>query len=212
MIGIVPAVLTAALGYLQGAKSTDSHKADAELISRRISYAQSANPNFKELKYPNWGISLMCPRSWVTEDGPARLAGGEFNLVQRYEDTKGAIGINFRLRPVQPNYVTDLAAQIKNQTDTFEKTYGQIAVSDVSVSGFSGKLFAYEAPTGELKMTVKQYWIRLVPDVQLQIMCATRKGAKDEQEFWRDADQVVASLIIAFDSWQARDKASAKNN
>jgi hypothetical protein len=87
---------------MQGQKATDQNKARSELVSKRLSFARSVNPNFKELIYPNYGMSLLAPLAWTTEDGPARLAGGEFNLISRYEDTRAAIGINFRLRPVQP--------------------------------------------------------------------------------------------------------------
>ncbi|MGO9019417.1 MAG: hypothetical protein ACLQVJ_13820 [Syntrophobacteraceae bacterium] len=206
LIGIIPACLTAFFGYMQGTKATDAHKAESELISKRISYKNSPNPNFKELVYPNYGISLLAPVSWTTEDGPARLAGGEFNLVHRYEETKGAIGINFRLRPVQPNYISDLSSQIANQKDTFEKSFGETTIEDVSISGMAGKLFTYEVPTGKRKMKVRLYWIRLVPDVQLQIQCAQYTDAADAQEFWKSADQVISSIVIAFDSWQARYK------
>lgn len=121
LIGIIPACLAAVLGYMKGSANTDSNRARTELAQKRLKFAQSENPNFKDLEYPNYGISLRAPRSWTVEDGPARLAGGEFNLVSRYEDTRGAIGINFRLRPVQPNYVNDLAAQIENQRDAFSQ-------------------------------------------------------------------------------------------
>jgi hypothetical protein len=156
LIGIIPACLTAILGYMTGASNTDANRARSELAEKRLRFAQSTNPNFKELEYPNYGISLRAPRSWTVEDGPARLAGGEFNLVSRYEDTRGAIGINFRLRPVQPNYVNDLAAQIENQRETFETNYGVVAVSDVAISGISGKLFEYQVPTGKRKMAARQ--------------------------------------------------------
>lgn len=100
LIDVLPACLTTFFGYLQGTHSTDQHDAKAELQSKRISFAHSSSPNFKELLYPNYGMSLIAPVSWTTEDSPARLAGGEFNLISRYEDTRGAVGMNFRLRPV----------------------------------------------------------------------------------------------------------------
>jgi hypothetical protein len=55
-------------------------------------------------------------------------------------------------------------------------------------------------------MLVKLYWIRLVPDVQLQILCAQYTDAEDFDQFWRETDQVMSSIVIAFDSWQARYK------
>jgi hypothetical protein len=147
---------------------------------------------------------LTAPVSWTTEDSPARLAGGEFNLISRYEDTKGAIGMNFRLRPVQPNYINNITAQIENQRETFEKSFPGSTVADTTISGRSGKVLSYEIPTGKRKMLVRLYWIRLVADVQLQIQCAQYTDAADFIEFWRDVDQVVSSIIIAFDSWQDR--------
>ena len=206
LIAIIPACLTAALGYLQGTRSTDENVAKTELQSKRISFSFSKNPNFKELVYPNYGMSLLAPVSWTAEDSPARLAGGEFNLVSRYEDTRGAVGMNFRLRPVQPNYVNNIAAQIENQRETFERNYPGTKVEDITISGLAGKLFTYEIPTGKRKMLVRLYWIRVVPDVQLQVQCAQYTDAADFAEFWRDADQVMSSIVIAFDSWQARFK------
>ncbi|WP_437856153.1 hypothetical protein [Sorangium sp. So ce363] len=204
-IGALPACLTAVLGYLQGSKSTDAAKAEAELSAKNITLQFSENPNFKRLSYPNYGLSLFAPVSWTMEDSPARLAGGEFNLVQRYEDTKGAVGMNFRLRPVQPNYINDPASQVKNQLDVLEKI-SAVQVGDVSISGMTGKLFDYETPTGARKMRIKLYWVRLVPDVQLQIICAEYTDSKGATEFWRDVDQVLSSIVIAQDSWQVRYK------
>jgi hypothetical protein len=206
LIAIIPACLTAVFGYLQGSRSTDENKAKTELQSKRISFAHSKNPNYKELVYPNYGMSLLAPVSWAAEDSPARLAGGEFNLISRYEDTRGAVGMNFRLRPVQPNYVNNIAAQIENQRETFERNYPGTKVEDITISGLAGKLFIYEIPTGKRKMLVRLYWIRVVPDVQLQIQCAQYTDAADSVEFWRDTDQIMNSIVIAFDSWQARFK------
>jgi hypothetical protein len=206
LIGIIPAVLTAVLGYMQGINSTEVNVTNSELVDKRISFQRSMNPGFKELVYPNYGLSLLTPVSWLAEDSPAVLAGGEFNLVSRYEDTQGAIGMNFRLRPVQPNYINNLAKQIENQLITFERNYPGATVEDVSISGLAGKMFKYEIPTGKRKMLVKLYWIRLVPDVQLQILCAQYTDAEDFDQFWRETDQVMSSIVIAFDSWQARYK------
>lgn len=206
LIAIVPATLTAVLGFFQGTRATDANEARTELASKRIAFAHSRNPNFKELVYPNYGMSLTAPVSWTAEDSPARLAGGEFNLIARYEDTRGAIGMNFRLRPVQPNYVNNLATQIENQRITFEKNYPGSTVTDYAISGLAGKLFTYEVPTGKRKMLVRLYWIRVAPDIQLQIQCAQYTDAADATEFWRDVDQVMSSIVIAFDSWQARYK------
>ena len=206
LIGVIPACLTAILGYMQGQKATDVNEAKSELATKRISFKSSQNPNYKELIYPNYGISLSAPVSWTTEDSPARLAGGEFNLVSRYEDTKGAVGMNFRLRPVQPNYINNITAQVENQRETFEKNFPGTKVADTTIAGLAGKLFTYEAGTGKRKMLVRLYWIRLLPDVQLQIQCAQYTDAADVVEFWRDVDQVISSIVIAFDSWQARSK------
>lgn len=111
LIGIVPASLTAILGYLQGRKHNENTGIKDELRKKKITHNIVPNPNYKELVYENYAMSLMTPRSWSVEDGPAKLAGGEFNLVSRYEETKGAIGINFRLRPIQANYVNDIESQ-----------------------------------------------------------------------------------------------------
>ncbi|MCQ9377751.1 hypothetical protein [Methyloversatilis sp. XJ19-49] len=206
VIAIIPATLTALAGYSQGQKSSDSNKSLAELDSKKISLQASQNPNFKQLVYPNYGIMLNVPANWTAEDSPARLAGGEFNLVSRYEETKGSIGMNFRLRPVQPNYINDLPAQVENQRVTLEKNFGAVKVEDTTISGVQGKLFTYESATGKRKMLIKMYWVRVVPDVQLQILCAQYLDAADFNEFWMQATQAISSIVIAIDSWQARYK------
>lgn len=206
LIGIIPATLTAGLGYFQGSKATDTKETVTELENKRFSFARSQNPNFKELIYPNYGMSLLAPISWTAEDSPARLAGGEFNLISRYEDTRGAVGMNLRLRPVQPNYINDIGSQIENQRIIFERNYPGTRVEDITISGLAGKLFTYEMPTGRRQMLVRLYWIRLVPDVQLQIQCAQYVDAADSVSFWRDVDQVISSIVIAFDAWQTRSK------
>ncbi len=206
LIAIIPACLTAVLGYVQGSNSSPENIAKAELQNKRISFSNSKNPNFKELIYPNYGMSLLAPVAWTAEDSPARLAGGEFNLVSRYEDTRGAVGMNFALRPVQPNYINNLAAQVDNMRETLERNFPGTRSEDFAISGLPGKMFTYELSTGKRRMAVRLYWIRLVPTVQLQIQCAQYTDAADAAEFWRDVDQVLASIVIAFDSWQARFK------
>jgi hypothetical protein len=52
----------------------------------------------------------------------------------------------------------------------------------------------------------RQYWIRVVPDVQLQILCANYTDAADTTAFWRDVDQIISSIVVAADVWQARYK------
>lgn len=81
-----------------------------------------------------------------------------------------------------------------------------VSTSDVAISGISGKLFAYEVPTGKRKMAARQYWIRVIPDVQLQILCANYTDAADAPAFWKDVDQIVSSIIVAVDVWQTRYK------
>lgn len=206
LVGIVPATLAAVFGYLQGRKSTDENAARNEIESKKLEFRRSLNPGFRELTYPNYGISLTVPVSWSIEDSPALLAGGEFNLVSRYEETAGAIGMNFRLRPVQPNYIKDISAQIENQIETFKKNFPGAEVKDITITGLAGKLFTYSVSTGKRKMLIRLYWIRLVPDVQFQIQCAQYEDAADFDKFWKETDQIIDSIVIAFDSWQSRYK------
>lgn len=211
IVGIVPATLAAIFGYIQGSKSTDLNVAKTELKHKKLEFRRSVNPGFKELIYPNYGISLTVPVSWTIEDSPAILAGGEFNLIRRYEDTSGAIGMNFRLRPVQPNYINNISDQIKNQIITLEKNFPESNVDDITITGLPGKLFTYKIKTGKRIMLVRLYWIRLVPDVQFQIQCAQYTNAADFDTFWREVDQIVSSIVIAFDSWQSRYKKYISN-
>lgn len=134
IVGIVPATLAAIFGYMQGVRSTDLNLAKTELKHRKLDFRRSVNPGFKELTYPNYGISLTVPVAWTIEDSPAVLAGGEFNLISRYEDTQGAIGMNFRLRPVQPNYINNISDQINNQIVTLEKNFPDSNVSDITIT------------------------------------------------------------------------------
>lgn len=60
-------------------------------------------------------------------------------------------------------------------------------------------------------MLVRLYWIRLVPDVQFQIQCAQYTDAADSKKFWMEVDQVISSIVIAFDSWQSRYKKYISN-
>lgn len=203
--GIATAVITALLGHRQGIRSTPARRAASELREKSIELSHGANPNFKELIYPNYGLSLRVPVSWTIEDAPARLASGEFNLIHRYEATKGAIGINFRLRPVQPNYINDIDTQVQNQLDVLRKTDADATVSDKAISGSASKCFAYKIPTARRTMAVRMYWLRLVPTVQLQIQCAHYTDASDAEEFWRNVDNIIDSIVIAFDSWQSRE-------
>lgn len=211
LIGIVPACLTSIFGYMEGKTRTDANIAYSELKGA-INYKNSDNPSFKKLIYPNYGIYLLAPISWTIEDSPARLAGGEFNLIQRYEDTKGAIGMNFRLRPVQQNYINDIQSQISNQKEVFEKNSGATTVENITVSGQVGQVFTYEAATGQRRMRVKLYWLRLVPTVQLQIQCVQYTDATDSIEFWKNVDGIISSIVIASDSWQARYREWLKND
>lgn len=202
IIGIIPASLGAVLGYFQGISHTEYNQAKYELDNKSLQIKNDQNPNFRRLSYPNYGISLNVPVAWIIEDAPAILAGGEFNLISRFEASKAAIGMNFRLRPVQRNYIADIQSQIKNQMEVYKKIDENAAVSDVSISALQGKMFAYKQKTGERLMDIKVYFIRLVPNVQMQITAAQYDDAGDKDQFWREADGVISSIVIATDSWQ----------
>ena len=196
--------LSAMLGYLNGANSTDAHDAKNELTYRRAVLTRERSPDQHELFYPNLGLSLIAPKSWTTQDGPARLAGGEFNLVSRYEDDNRVVGMNFRLIPVPPAYIADWTAELKHERDFLEHAYPGASVEAVSIADLPATLFTYDVPDTKRIVHMRLYSTRLVPEVELQIRCGEYMGIPEAGEFWKSVDGIMESIVVASDNWQAK--------
>src|SRR5262249_6979573 len=146
--------------------------------------------------YPNLGLGLQTPAQWTVEDFAATFAGGEFDIVKRYEDTKGIVGMKFRYRSVQKNYINDINAEIKNHRDVLEKIDPNVKIEDTTINGKPAKLWRYNQPTGKRIGDIRWYWLRLIPEVKLEIICFVYQDSKDHDEFWQEVDNIINSLVI----------------
>ncbi len=115
----------------------------------RIDLKISDRIGYKKCIYPNIAIGFLIPDSWMQEDQVARFGGSEFELVKRYEDSKSAVGIQFRLRSVQKNYINDPETEVKNQLDLMSKIDSNVVVKDITVFDRPGKEFILRQSTGK---------------------------------------------------------------
>lgn len=199
-IAIVPAGISGVVsGVVSYKSSVAALKQELDPLSqaqKRIIAQLPDRVGYSKHVYPNLGIGMSVPSSWTTEDYAARFAGGEFDLVKRYEDTKGIVGIKFRYRGIQKNYINDINAEINNQKEVWVKIDPKIALEDTTINGKPAKLWKYTQSTGKRFGDIRWYWVRLIPEVKLEIICFVYKDSHDNEEFWREVDGIIGSLVI----------------
>ena len=200
LIGIVPAGISGIVsGIVSSKNSVAELKKELDPITQtrdRIIKQLPNRPGYVRYVYPNLGLGLQTPAQWTVEDYAATFAGGEFDIVKRYEDTKGIVGMKFRYRSVQKNYINDINAELENQRDVWKKIDPNLTLGDTTINGKPAKLWHYNQSTGERTGDIRWYWLRLIPEVKLEIVCFIYTDSKDRDEFWREVDEIMKSLVI----------------
>ncbi len=200
IIAIVPPGISGILsGYVSYKSSVSAMKDELDPLQqsyKRISAQIPQRIGYQKHLYPTLGLGLLAPLSWSTEDAAAKFAGGEFDLVKRYEDTKGIVGMKFRIRSVQKNYINDIQAELKNQKDVWEKIDPNVQLLDTTINGKPAKLWKYNQRTGKRIGDIRWYWLRLVPEVKLEIIAFIYTDSFDRKEFWNEVDDVIGSLVF----------------
>lgn len=200
LIAVVPASVTGIVsGFVSYKNSVAAIKEELDPISQvrdRISSQIPKRTGYTRYVYPNLGLGLSTPAQWTTEDFAAKFAGGEFDIVKRYEDTKGIVGMKFRYRSVQKNYINDINAELDNQRHVWEKIDPEVSLEDTTINGKPAKLWKYNQPTGKRIGDIRWYWVRLIPEVKLEIICFIYTDSTDRDEFWEEVDDIINSLVI----------------
>ena len=198
VIGIVPALITGFVTWHIGKPTTKTLATVTQITDagRRLEDALRASSGYQKKIYPQLGFGFIAPKAWQVEDYATRFGVADIDVIQRYTDTKAAIGVKFKLMPVQPNYVNDLVTETANQSDVWRHIDPDLRVSDATISGFQAKRFDYSQSTGARRGQVCAYWIRIVPEVKLQILCFTYTDEPDKEAFWKEVERVVGSTII----------------
>ncbi len=200
LITIVPAGVTGLIsGFVSYKNSVAAIKKELDPIAQtkqRIASQIPKRPGYTRYVYPNLGLGLQTPAQWTTEDFAAKFAGGEFDLVKRYEDTKGIVGMKFRYRSVQKNYINDINAEIDNQRHVWEKIDPNVSIEDTTINGKPAKVWKYNQTTGKRIGDIRWYWVRLIPEVKLEIISFIYTDSTDREEFWEEVDDIIHSLVI----------------
>jgi hypothetical protein len=165
-------------------------------VRERIAKQLPIQPAYLKHVYPQYGVGFIAPTAWIKDDVPVHFGIPDIDIVQRYTDQKAAIGVEFKLVQVQSNYVNDIVAEVRNQKDVWEKNDPNIRVSDATINGREAKLFNYTHSTGKRFGERRIYWVRLVPEIKLQIQGFTYTDEPDKLEFWKEFDKIVESVVI----------------
>lgn len=165
-------------------------------VRERIAKQLPIRTGYLKHVYPQYGVGFIAPTAWVKDDVPVHFGIPDIDIVQRYTDQKAAIGVEFKLAQVQINYVNDIVAEERNQKDVWEKNDPNIKVSDATINGRAAKMFNYTHSTGKRFGERRIYWVRLVPEIKLQIQGFTYTDEPDKQEFWKEFDKIVESVVI----------------
>lgn len=198
LIGVVTTVIS---GFVTWQVSRPTNKEVKRAVAltdaeKRLDDALRA-PSGKQKKiYPKLGFGFIAPSAWIVEDYAAKFGVSDIDVVQRYTAQKAAIGVEFKLMPVQPNYVNDIQAEVRNQADVWKKDDPNLQISETTVSGFPAKQFDFTKATGERRGKIRAYWVRIVPEVKLQIFCFTYTDEPDREAFWSEAERLVESTVV----------------
>jgi len=194
LIAIIPAIITAfAAVKLKPDKSLREYNQE---LSEKIIVRIEDRPGYNKYVYPAMCLGFSLPSSWTIEDAAAKFSGGELNLVKRYEETKGSIGIVFRLRPVQKNYINDPIAEVNNYLDALRKIDSTVEVYDDVFSGFSAKTFHYKQKTGEKYADIRMSLINILPQVRLSMFAFSRLQSSDYNEYWDEYKILKHSIVL----------------
>ena len=199
-IAILPAVVTGLVtGYVTCTGSVAKIKEEIGLddrVRQRIVSSLPTQAGLRKSAYSDFGFGFSSPSGWTVEDYATRFGVADIDVVQRYTDQKGAIGVEFKFIPVQPNYVNDFEAEVRNQSDVWQRIDPNLAVSDTTIAGIPAKRFEFKQATGKRMGDVQFHWVRLVPEVKLQILCFTYTDEPDRDAYWQEARRIVDSVII----------------
>jgi hypothetical protein len=188
----------------EGAKAAKLLDAVTERLAKKL----GERPLRTGRVYPLLGLGLRVPSIWVIEDAATRFGGGDVSLIKRYEETKAAVGVKLCLRSVQRNYITDRAAEEANQMDVLRPMDATPPeTSRFNVGTREGTVFHYYQSTGKRRGEIKMFWVRLIPEVKLEIVAMIYADSGDRDEFWKEVDEIVQSLVLDDDDvFEARAK------
>jgi hypothetical protein len=191
LIGVVPAAITGVVAY-QAASGPSARSLQGNLKSKL-----SPRTGFTAKIYPRLGLAFMSPDGWAVDDAAVSLGGGEIDIVKRYETTRAAIGVKFRVRSVQPNYVDHHDVEIQNELDPLLKIDPTASATEVIIGGRVPATFIqYKKPTGQLVGDVRYWWIRLDPRVKLEIYSFVYTTSPDRDEFWKEVNEILSSVVV----------------
>jgi hypothetical protein len=189
---VTVALAVAATWYL----FSDTQRTPYELANERLRVQLPERPGYRSHVYPRFGFGFLAPRSWQIEDSAAAYNVPDIDIVQRYTEEKAAIGVEFRLIPVQPNYINDVEAEIENQADVLRAIDSELRVADTTVSGVPAKSFRYRQRTGQRIGDINRIWLRLVPEVKLQVLSFTYADEPDRVDFADEVRRITESIVI----------------
>ena len=189
VIAILPSVSTGVLAYIN--KPTE-----ISIATKTIQSQLATTPGYKQYIYPRLGLGFQAPSSWKPDDAAAKIVGGEIDIIKRYEDSKAAVGVKFRFKSVQSNYINDPNAEVNNQIDVWKKIDANVKVSDATVFGTTGKQFDYKQSTGKRTGEIRSYWVRVIPELKLELWAFVYEDSKDREDFWNEVDDIVQSIVI----------------
>jgi hypothetical protein len=192
LIGAIPATLTGLIAYRAALPA--SGRTFKSALEGRL----SPKAGFSARVYPRLGLAFMAPDSWIVDDAAVPLGGGEIDVVKRYETSKAAVGIKFRIRSVQGNYVSHHDAEIQNELDPLLKVDPGASAAEVLIGGRqAATMIQYKKPTGLLFGDVRYWWIRLDPRVKLEIYGFIYTSSPDRVEFWSEVDDILSTLVVS---------------
>lgn len=198
LVAVLPSITTGVATYIA--------KPERETVVRRTLLEKiPSRSGWTPHSYPLLGLAFLAPSSWVSDDAAARVAGGDADVIKRYEgDSGAAIGVQFRVQSVQLNYINAPNKQVANQLDVDRTRDPDASVHDAVVGGWPAKLFEFSLPTGQRRGEVRRYWLRLIPEVQLEILAFIYEDSPDREEFWSEVDILVDTVVIDSAEFQRR--------
>jgi hypothetical protein len=193
-IAIAVVVVVAAVSIVYFA--VNPHKTRYELVQERLHLQPPERPGFRRHVYPHLAFGFLAPSSWQVEDQATPYGVPDIDVIQRYTDQKAAIGVEFRLIPVQPNYINDFEAEVRNQGDVLRKIDPNLEVADSTIAGIPAKSFRYSQKTGLRTGKIDRTWIRVAPEVKLQVVSFTYTDEPDRDAFHDEVRRIKESIVV----------------
>ena len=165
-------------------------------VRDRIAARLGSRPSYTSAIYAAYGFGVLIPTGWTNADALTRVGTGQVNLIHSYTETNASLGVELKLNPVLPKYANDFNSEVANQTSPWKENYQEFQLRDGTLAARPAKVFSFVAKFNDGLIENRVYWIRLTPNIKLQVWCTFKAQAPNRDQYWAEVEVILQSIIV----------------